>query len=45
MVYTKNQILKFDGSKLTYFNNVYDAELKNKIMIQDHIIGMHKLTK
>ena len=25
---TKNQILNFDGSKLTCFNNVYEAELK-----------------
>ena len=27
---TKNQILKFDGSKLTCFNNFYEAELKNE---------------
>ena len=27
---TKNQILKFDGSKLTCFNNVYDAVLKKQ---------------
>ena len=35
---TKNQILKFDGSKLTCFNNVYEAELKNLNLIQDHMI-------
>ena len=27
---TKNQILKFDGSKLTCFNNFFDVKLKNQ---------------